>query len=345
MLGKSKYIIQMVIVLAALASCRKDPLPPILIDINPSNPFNPCAESYSDFSISDYEKELKELVNPDALTSPTGFIEPNCSTFYSEPVFNPSNPYEIIYAKKEVYSAGDEELWKFNFCNGQSTFIANNFSHFVDWSINGWLLYTATNNQIFRIKEDGDSITQITNQSGINNTGKWSPNGSKFFMINGSLKILNFSGNELYSTSGLPVFNAVDWIDEERLLIVQDGVFKSFNFQTGEKIQIQPTPVCHVCTKIFDRKHFLVFIGEENGEGGSDWMKFDLNTGVITTLQELAPSYQYGKGDVSPESGKLIMPLVRSRWKDSVNNEIYYRRDLILLDENGAGERIITFPN
>ncbi|MEZ4826022.1 MAG: hypothetical protein R3C61_06970 [Bacteroidia bacterium] len=147
-------------------ACRKDPIPLPLPD--PCNPevFSPAPpDSCADLS--------------DSLRNCCLFYLRTDSLLWYSPRYNPRNPDEIIYTLIFSGKLGGE-LWKFNLCTGENLRLATDVMLYPnDWSKKGWILFHRTDYQIWKIKDNGDSLQQITNQY-ANYTPRWLGGGDQF---------------------------------------------------------------------------------------------------------------------------------------------------------------------
>ncbi|MEN9582478.1 MAG: hypothetical protein RL641_432 [Candidatus Parcubacteria bacterium] len=84
---------------------------------------------------------------------------------YSFPFFNPNNPSEIIFQKKN-YSAANTVLYRFNLLTKQKSILFTGENLYQPkWGKNGWILLNTSDNNIWKIKEDGNSLIQLTYNS------------------------------------------------------------------------------------------------------------------------------------------------------------------------------------
>ncbi|HAD11295.1 MAG TPA: hypothetical protein DCF33_02535 [Saprospirales bacterium] len=101
---------------------------------------------------------------------------------YSFPCFNPKNLDDIAfvrYDRKGVFGE-NVELCIMNMCTGELRIIHNKVLGNLDWSIKDWIIFTGRNQMLYKIKPNGDSLTQLTFTGSLNNEPIWSPNGDKF---------------------------------------------------------------------------------------------------------------------------------------------------------------------
>lgn len=239
----------------------------------------------------------------------------------------------------------ENELWKFNFCTGETTMLTNNFYYNIDWSVKGWILYTGTGHKIYKIKNNGDSLTTLSSQSGFNRAGKWNPSGELFWnKRDGEKIIVNDQGLDISSIASNSIF-PVDWINDTMLIGLGPGWhFHSFNITDETLTQLNNHWVCYSCPKIYDRENNICYVVTTLGTGQEDYyLRYDLSgSNTVDTLKYLYDSYYYGRGDY--QNGKIVTTLTRQHWKDSIADKRYVRRDVLLMNADGTNERLIEIP-
>lgn len=100
---------------------------------------------------------------------------------YSYPEFNPKNPNEFAYIRYDNEGHGlIHELWIFDFCTGENRYVTDKIMTRLDWSVKDWLLFTGKDRQLWKIKSNGDSLTQLTFSGFSNFDGKWRSDGNQF---------------------------------------------------------------------------------------------------------------------------------------------------------------------
>ncbi|MEZ4830326.1 MAG: hypothetical protein R3C61_29175 [Bacteroidia bacterium] len=103
---------------------------------------------------------------------------------YQYPVFNPLNPDEFAYARYDLDTifpwVDEREIHIYNLNTGEDRSIYHGpLWSGMDWGVNGWLLINRADNQVWKIKADGDSLTQLT-FSGINEDARWNADATRF---------------------------------------------------------------------------------------------------------------------------------------------------------------------
>jgi WD40-like Beta Propeller Repeat len=101
---------------------------------------------------------------------------------YTFPCFNPDNSDEITFIRYDTKGIFGEnfELCVLNLCTGELKIIHNKVLGYLDWSVKNWIIFTGRNHMLYKIKPNGDSLTQLTFTGSFNNHPVWSPDGSKF---------------------------------------------------------------------------------------------------------------------------------------------------------------------
>lgn len=137
-----------------LQSCHKEP--------NQNNTNNDCTP-----------------IPPYSLTGP-GYQYVFSDTFsYAVPYFNPNNPNEIIFYQRNNTS-GATALIKFNLITKQKFVIYTGVLIAAPkWGKNDWILLNFPDDNIWKIKSNGDSLTQLTH-NGVNFYPEWNLDASKF---------------------------------------------------------------------------------------------------------------------------------------------------------------------
>ena len=123
---------------------------------------------------------------------------------YERPIFNPNNFNELAYLRldTENISAG-YELFTFNFCTGENQRVTDKAFYDLDWSIKDWISFTSYDQNIYKIKSNGDSLTQLT-FGDTNCKAYWNKNGTqllylKSFSSDAGIKIIS-EGGEIIET-------------------------------------------------------------------------------------------------------------------------------------------------
>ena len=103
---------------------------------------------------------------------------------YQTPHFNPNNSNEFVYNYKD-YILNEYKLMKYNLQTGIKTELAQNVQIISQpkWSKKGWIAFDNVNNyQLWVVKENGDSLRQLTTNRGNLNPA-WDSTGDNLYWI------------------------------------------------------------------------------------------------------------------------------------------------------------------
>ena len=319
------------IVALIISSCNKD--------ISDSIELN-C--SYLTYSTDSFERVHKHLITNSTLLP--SFFYPD-RYLYSDPVFNPCNPYEIAYLRFDTLTASgcDNELWKFSFCTGKAEKLTEQVCYSPDWSTKGWIIFTGTDRQLWKIEANGDSLVQLTHEAGFNNHAKWSPDGKLYVYTNQNGMIAKEDG-EVIQVIDIDL-HPLAWLDNTTILGSNLQGTVSYDLFTKEtKVLHQANPTG---TFPFDNDNLELYCTYDAGTRADKddyWIRYNLKDNSTDSLKVLFDSYWFGKGDYSPEGKKAVVQLFRENWKDSTSDEIYQKKDLIIMNIDGTEERLIQLP-
>ncbi|MDX1907346.1 MAG: hypothetical protein SF053_09960 [Bacteroidia bacterium] len=125
--------------------------------------------------------------------------------WYERPVPSPDDPNQILYYVKDRESDIQTGLWIIDLCTGTRTHIfADDVWHGTEWCSNGWILFGRPGQEIWKIKENGDSLAQVT-FSGRNIYPRQVPGEAAFIVLHtrpsgqGDVFKYNFQGVALDS--------------------------------------------------------------------------------------------------------------------------------------------------
>ena len=328
-----KGYISFVLIAILSISCRKD-------DIKIPSFCNDTI-TVPDLCIGDYHAYSTDtftFINQDFVQSTlNGFTYVPYEKYqYGEPVFNPNNPYEFAYGRLNTEEMNFEiELWVFSFCTGESNKIFDNASHNLDWSSKNWISFTANDGLIYKVKPNGDSLQSFPPIAGLNNAGKWNPSGT---LIWSGANILDESGELVTTISNTP-FGPKDWINDSTLLGWRnDNLFSMNIYDQTNIIQLNNNWTCATCNYIYAEDISGCYVNN-----GIHLIFYSLDgSNTADTISSFYPSYSLGEGDYM--NGKRIHALVRKHWKDSLNDILYTRIHIAIMEKNGTDVRIVDVP-
>ncbi len=142
----------------------------------------------------------------------TGYQWTKIFPYYDLPCLNPNNPDEIVLRLHENYTDTIFKLIKYNLSTKtKKTIYEGNFLR-PRWSRKDWIIFNSNDYNIYKIKSNGDSLTQLTTL-GICFAPEWNLAGDKFIYYTGQLTnppsmsiICNENGIPLDTIIGGPNF-------------------------------------------------------------------------------------------------------------------------------------------
>jgi len=264
---------------------------------------------------------------------------------YKTPCFNPNNDYEICYINDLDNGPTKKELWKYNFCNGKKTKISSNIYYSLDWSVKDWIIYTSSDQQIYKVKSNGDSLTLLTNGNGINAVGKWSPNGTKFWYKDGGTTYFICEEDGFVINSFTSTFIVLEWFNNENLIVNYGSklcLYNVTNQTLSEPIHGETVSMMHC--NIYDSKNKYFYFVNNLGRNNDDkyLLKLNINNNKVDTILKLWYSYKFVSGDLNSKSQTFILELARAEWKDSVMDFINFRQNVIVMKPDGTNQRLLN---
>jgi hypothetical protein len=265
-----------------------------------------------------------------SFTYDTGYI--------TYPYFNPNNANEIIFYKP--HSSTGPQLIKFNLQTGQQQVIfSQSLIDAPKWGRNGWILLSL--GQIYKMKDNGDSLTQLTFGNSNNYHPEWNYVGDKFITeyvgSSYNYSIYDVSGNLLDT---LPdVFDEIDsWQNQNNLLLVKmNNGLGVFNPETDS---------------------LCAFIAPSTGEtfyGQCNWYpdgvniineiscgvhKLNYESGGNICIQSTCSNDGYYFPTISSASQKIIFSISHSQ--SIGNSSLYISSKLVLMNFDGTGQQVIN---
>jgi Tol biopolymer transport system component len=279
-------------------------------------------------------------------TTLSGTIDwPGIDTVYNNPRFNPNNSNEIIYVQGNK-TKNKTYLVKRNFSTGQETYIVSDVWSKPDWSSKDWIVFNHADNQVWKIKSNGDSLTLITTnlQGGFN--AIWNPDGTKIAYLpsgrNNYTLICNTNGNSLdtlpyfvsyltrWSNDGSNICGlAIDYVN-----VVYQNAFTHQGYQpTNNVLDANSTNIIY--SDAIDWTPDSQYLIWANPHG---IYKTNIITKQTIQIKNACNSKYYSSLSISPDGKKIIA----QRYDQKIeNNYLYIKSGLSLIDIDGKNEVII----
>lgn len=228
-----KNIFYITLFIALILGCRKDKLIPE--DLGPGDYSNNCPEEYINGTLPlDSTFDIQKTNNQSGCMFLPDYISMTPNT-YLHPAINPNNPYEFVYFRANPDDLPNNGLYVYNMCTKEITFL-NVIGDNMDWSVKDWIIFKG-GSQLYKIKSNGDSLTQLTSTSGTR--AKWNPDGTKFIyhdvnVPNGWYTLANEDGS-LDRIVEHPL-GVSTWINNDEIIYsnIGNNQLRKYNFITDD---------------------------------------------------------------------------------------------------------------
>lgn len=269
---------------------------------------------------------------------------PGTDTGFNVPRFNPTNSNEIIYFRA-IYSSQIGQIVKRNILTGSETYFVENLWSKPDWSVKDWIVFNRADNQVWKIKSNGDSLTQLTTQGGLD--AIWNHSGDKiaYHIQTGQSVTTDYTfitdvNGFILDTLFFPFrLNHGAWSYNNSMIAFNDfGLNIQFidlgTLQIATVTNNSPDPANHGRENITDidwmpDSQNIIWV---NGFG---IFRTNIQTKQTTKIISSCDSKQYGTVSVSPSGDKIIA----SRTDRKVSNDTMYSKNgLSLINIDGGSE-------
>lgn len=267
---------------------------------------------------------------------------------YERPCFNPNNSAEFVCQINDGTS-DSPSIFIYNLETNERTLLYKGGIYGIpDWGKNGWILLNPVEDpQIWKIKSNGDSLTQLTSE-GTNLTPYWNPNADKIIFATSILKedppgnsvqfaisiIMDSDGNHIDTLPGNT--SLVSWHDSNRILFFGGNIIlEDLENQTRTTIIELERPFSSSGITSINMDEFIWC----NNEGVFTHNMISGNTELI---KEACESRVYELPSYSPQSGKLLFTRREANILQKQNTyESYYK--IVEMNIDGSEERVVMF--
>jgi hypothetical protein len=275
---------------------------------------------------------------------------------YSYPEFNPKNPNELAYIRYDNEGHGlIHELWIFDFCTGENRYVTDKIMTRLDWSVKDWLLFTGKDRQLWKIKSNGDSLTQLTFSGFSNYNAKWHPTKDSFIFKKNAAQthaiLATGNGNHLDTFPAIIYSGEWAWKNERELYVTDyfsingnDPGFGIFNFDDESRQMIHPLNLELVVPE-------NIVVSPVNEEF-SFWQNYSTSIGIgkswrwstdYSTFKDAADNRLYSDGmTISPDNSKIVV--VREDRRKTGMCDLEIRKTLHYIDLETLEEYAIHLP-
>ncbi len=288
--------------------------------------------------------ELTPPVHENVLTGGYLFVRQSQYS-YNSPRFNPSNSNEIIYVLGD-YINNTTTMIKYNLVTKIKITLASGIWGHPDWNMKGWIIFNRNDDQIWKVKDNGDSLIQLTTQGAYDG-------------------ISDHPGNRLcFNTYTATMYS---YISNENALIIDSlhypatiyhGSWSPDNSKIAAGVH-SPTGSAGGVGYIdmISKQPIVIYSGiaVQNGTNGVDWFpdsqtilwcsekgvfKTNITTGSTIQIKWGCTSRTYLWPSVSSDVSKIIIQ--RYDYK-AVIDTIFAEGNLYIMNADGSNETKIEF--
>jgi hypothetical protein len=265
------------------------------------------------------------------------------STRYLSPKFNPNNDNEIIFFDSDVYG-NNGGIYKFNLQTNLKTAIYTGvpISSNITWSSKDWIIFQKnTNFNLYKIKSNGDSLTQLTFQSEFFHPN-WNFDGTKFIAY-----LKNTNKTMVLNEYGTVVDTIENWLgggDWQHPLYVLTRLLNStvvvMNIESKnifKEINLESPNALSTLGWATDDK---IIYGDTTG-----MFTYWINNGIKQKMRNFCNASYYASMTRNSSSTKLAFCKVEQKLID-INGEEYLLVDskLVIMNTDGSNEQEIIIP-
>jgi Tol biopolymer transport system component len=250
---------------------------------------------------------------------------------------NPNNPNEVVFVFDPDHAL-DHSLVKYNIVTHQkATIFEGRMSYAPSWGSNGWILLNLSDHNIYKIKDNGDSLTQLTFSSS-NFRPIWKYDGTEFCYMSNPTGHANYYicdplGNHLDTLSHSGI--GFSWTHPRYSPSTAGGALLVSDLEADSMLKIMDWPIEESSGYggIFVDSTTLVFSYK------SGIYSIDIESKELKQLKESCNSILYQAPTYSPIDGKLLW--LKLEFELVTENDIHLKPVLVTMNPDGSGEEEI----
>ncbi|MCA6437655.1 MAG: hypothetical protein IM600_17345 [Bacteroidetes bacterium] len=258
------------------------------------------------------------------------------------------NDNNIIYALSDDTSSNRLLLIKFNRLNGIKQILAKNVLSKPSINNKGWLTFCDINFTVFKIKSNGDSLTQLT-QPNTALSSIWNPADNTIFINNNiNLKTYKISNTGAMLDTIKNIYNLIQKKDSLMLFIESNSINGSsvqticlFNTNSNIKTSIKTIPF-----KVADDIVSGCFLNTTNEtifyHNGFGLYKINTKGNSEIKIINSCPRNKYFHFSISPFSQKLMATQIIAY--PTSQSTLYSEYNIVEFNQDGTNETKINIP-
>ena len=254
----------------------------------------------------------------------------------SMPCFNPNSDEEFLYVR--VLPDGSEVRIHNLALNKSTLVLKDKFVFPPKWGKNGWILLNLMDNNIWKIKPNGDSITNITSGTGDLFGPNWnfSCTGISAYLSTVGAVLLNINGKVIDTFRGTPVSHPFNYLDDDHLLSFWESIGAySIADDTFRPMAPCDKPTCSGGVSINGNEFIW---SDKTGIYRSNTI-----SGETELLKATCDSKIYFYPTVNHSRTRLLWSTLE-RVPSGNGNSLKIYRKIVSMDINGDNEHVVELP-
>lgn len=273
---------------------------------------------------------------------PQGWNEWLSQPYIGYPRWNPNNPEEFIVMEYRTPTL--MKLWKYNLSTHNLDLLAEgNILYSPEWGKTGWILLNmGWPANIYKIKANGDSLTQLTTD-GQNFGGEWNYTGDTivYYHSLNDTRIMLSNGTYIQHlpNGGGYMENISSWRHPHYMATSAEGLY-IYNPYNGIPIQL----FSDTTTGSYYRVSFV---------NDLDRIAWVWDTGVHTTristhetelIEGTCSSNCYRSVDCHPLNNRLLLSKSKFTPDSPVQHSLKVETSIVIMNLDGSGKQVVDLP-
>ncbi|HIP32425.1 MAG TPA: hypothetical protein EYG86_06675 [Crocinitomicaceae bacterium] len=274
----------------------------------------------------------------------TGYYYEYEPTFATDAQFNPNNNDEILYLEQGANIP--DAIYKLNLLTNQKELIySGGVIYNPVWGKQDWIVFSLlAGNQIWKIKSNGDSLSQVT-YGGFWFHPKWNFTGDEFTAYRGFVNPNEYYQGGVWSVDGALV-DTFSWISSlgdwnnsnDYFGVAKQNIFKVINPYTNQTL----STISSGDTNVF----FGGFRWISDSEGiiikRGGIYRINIWTKKMTQLKCVCNSVQYSNGSVSNDGTKILY--IRNTFTRFGGSGLSVINHIVTIDTQLGTEIVLNVP-
>ena len=271
---------------------------------------------------------------------PGGIIEDDYKSpdfTFKFPSFSPNNKNKICYVRIDMNTL-NYELWTYDLILDEQEKLVDYVWYAPVWGKQNWIVFDRTDNQLWKVKSNGDSLTQLT-KSGTNIYSDWNPDGTEIifnsdvFPPGSSVLIINSNGDIIFKfDEDFPIVSHPTWSkDGNKLAYLGPGGLGYVSFPDSIHhflCSVAPTGIYNISWTPDSKSVYWTDMSGIN--------KIEIATGVKQVIKQSCESKTYVHCEVSPDGKRLVSDRIDSKRIDPFT--IFFESYIYLMNPDGSEE-------